>query len=586
MARQFTVRGRIQVDDKATPTVQKVESRMGKFSSFLSAKFAIGAAGAALAIKKLVSGIGAIVGAASRQEDAVRKLNDVLRSMGREAELDSQALQKFAADLERTTVFGDEAIINVQALLASFGGLSSEIFNRTTKAVLDLSKFLGLDLKQSAVQLGKAIGDPITGLNALRRSGISFTKEQQNTIRTLVETNRTLDAQKLILGELERQVSGQAGIKTFSDQIAALRNAFGTLIEKVGDAIIKNDEINRGLAKLREVMVSGKLIERVESLAAGFSSFFASAVKVGQALAPLARHLADVATIGWNLARTAQNLTVLLGKSLWQALVDLKDALGPIGRLFDLIGSAIGKLRGWVVESTDSLKDYTSELAFGEEQLKKTTTATEGLTEEQKKLAAEQAAAKKKEAELTAQTKALEATFEELGVTTETKTKTALEKLEDQEEQLRAAFEAERITLKDLTAGLEAIQTKREELTEAEKQATEATTAQTTAMSGLKNTQDQVKVTNDALVSSFQRVSSEANNVTQAVTMTWQAFDRLVDAQGRAAAVEAALAAGGQLEMGGRRIRLPGGGSRLVSEPGGLFSKRNNFNADGSLRRY
>jgi len=70
------------------------------------------------------------------------------------------------------------------------------------------------------------------------------------------------------------------------------------------------------------------------------------------------------------------------------------------------------------------------------------------------------------------------------------------------------------------------------------------------------------------LSSSLVGVKAELASAEIAAIRTAQAFDRLAAAQGRAAAVDAAVRSGGQLVLGGTRVNLPGGGSRLTSEPG------------------
>lgn len=54
----------------------------------------------------------------------------------------------------------------------------------------------------------------------------------------------------------------------------------------------------------------------------------------------------------------------------------------------------------------------------------------------------------------------------------------------------------------------------------------------------------------------------------QEVRLSAAEFDALAESAGRAAAVQAAVAAGGQVTSGGRRVQLAGGGSRLTSEAG------------------
>ena len=55
---------------------------------------------------------------------------------------------------------------------------------------------------------------------------------------------------------------------------------------------------------------------------------------------------------------------------------------------------------------------------------------------------------------------------------------------------------------------------------------------------------------------------------------TASAFDNQVKQVGRAAAIKSALAGGASLSQKGRRIRFPGGGSRLTSNPGLPSRKR------------
>ncbi len=70
----------------------------------------------------------------------------------------------------------------------------------------------------------------------------------------------------------------------------------------------------------------------------------------------------------------------------------------------------------------------------------------------------------------------------------------------------------------------------------------------------------------DGLIDSSRTARVELLTLGSQVITTAQQFDELAAAQGRAAATSAAVAGGGNLILGGTRIRLPGGGSRLVRE--------------------
>src|SRR5207244_9882201 len=55
-----------------------------------------------------------------------------------------------------------------------------------------------------------ALEDPIRGMTRLRREGVTFTKDQEKQIKTLVEHNRVMDAQKVILRQVNVEFGGQA----------------------------------------------------------------------------------------------------------------------------------------------------------------------------------------------------------------------------------------------------------------------------------------------------------------------------------------------------------------------------------------
>jgi hypothetical protein len=78
--------------------------------------------------------------------------------------------------------------------------------------------------------------DPIRGITALRKGGTTFTAQQQEQIKTLVQSNRLLDAQALILTEVESQYGGAAEAGAlFSDRF---RLGLEQIKETIGIALI------------------------------------------------------------------------------------------------------------------------------------------------------------------------------------------------------------------------------------------------------------------------------------------------------------------------------------------------------------
>jgi hypothetical protein len=99
-----------------------------------------------------------------------------------------------------------ESIQSGENLLLTFRSLKNgvgegnDVFNQATVALVDMARALGKDPQDAAIQLGKALNDPITGMTALRRVGVSFTQDQQKLIKTLAESGDIMGAQKVILG--------------------------------------------------------------------------------------------------------------------------------------------------------------------------------------------------------------------------------------------------------------------------------------------------------------------------------------------------------------------------------------------------
>ena len=140
--------------------------------------------------------------------------NAVLKSTGKAAHVSAKQVEDMAESLMTMSGVDDELIQQGENLLLTFKNIRNEtgrgndIFDQATKAMLDMSVALGQDATSSAIQLGKALNDPVKGVTALRRVGVSFTAAQIKQIKTLVATGKTLQAQKLILRELNQEFGG------------------------------------------------------------------------------------------------------------------------------------------------------------------------------------------------------------------------------------------------------------------------------------------------------------------------------------------------------------------------------------------
>lgn len=187
----------------------------------------------------------AILGATSVQAfrvqaKAIAQVEAGLKSTGSQVGFTSKQLQNMASELQKSTLFGDEQILqDATAQLLTFTNISGDQFARTQQAALDLATRLDGDLKGASIQLGKALNDPVANLSALSRSGIQFSDEQKEVIKSMAETGRLAEAQTLILDELNKQYGGSAEAAAKADGgIQQLVNAFGDLQEEIGKALM------------------------------------------------------------------------------------------------------------------------------------------------------------------------------------------------------------------------------------------------------------------------------------------------------------------------------------------------------------
>jgi hypothetical protein len=166
-------------------------------------------------------------------QSKMAQLEAAVRSTGGAAGQTVKELDDLSQALQRTTTYSDEAVKGAESLLLTFDKIKGVQFAQATKAVADLAARMGGDLQGAAVQVGKALQDPDTGLTALRRSGVSFSEQQIQVIKSLYDTGRAAEAQTIILKELEHEFGGSAAAArdTLGGALTGLKHAFGDLFE-------------------------------------------------------------------------------------------------------------------------------------------------------------------------------------------------------------------------------------------------------------------------------------------------------------------------------------------------------------------
>ena len=317
------------------------------------------------------------VKAAGEKADALRQLNVVLESTRGIAGVTATEAMKIADAMQAVTTFSDEAVISGENLLLTFTGIGKDVFPAAVETMLNMSTALGQDLKSSAIQLGKALQDPILGVTALRRVGVNFNKDQQELIRTLVQTGHTLEAQKLILAELSTEFGGsaKAAAQGFGGQMKQLQNELHEVYAEIGmqivpilkDLVAKIKPIIAGIAEWIKAhpeltkQIAGtalklgllmtflgpllfmvpKIVGAIGFLAGGFKNLFLSLGALGKPLGTVKFGLGQLALVGaaafvgWNIGKLIGEITGL------DHVVE-----GAAAKLIDLLGvaKAVGEL--------------------------------------------------------------------------------------------------------------------------------------------------------------------------------------------------------------------------------------------------
>lgn len=248
---QASIKGLDQQVDKLEKTTKKSAAGFKE----LAGKLAIGIAGiygAIRALRGLTRFMGDAIDKAATQELAEKEVAAALESTGREVEKNTEHFKAYASQLQSATTYGDEQVLSAQAMLLQLTNLDRKGLDRATQGALGLASVYKTDLKAATVLVGKALAG---NYGALSRYGI------------MVERSMTDEQKRIsILEQLAIMYQrAMAETETYQGSIQQLSNVWGDLKEKIGDVIIKNEAIKKGIKYVKkaieEFIASGKIEE-------------------------------------------------------------------------------------------------------------------------------------------------------------------------------------------------------------------------------------------------------------------------------------------------------------------------------------
>ena len=280
----------IDQSQKQVTTMGDKISKFGKAAGV--ALLAAGAAAVAFGAKALLAGE-----AASTSNARIQQINESMGLFGNSTDEVTASLVNYANEVARSTGIDQNAIKATQAKLLTFKEIAitaDEVngnFQRATKAAIDLGAAGFGTAEENAVSLGKALNDPIKGIGALTRNGITFTASEKERIKVLVESNQVGEAQNMILAAIETQVGGTA--EATANATDRIKVGFSQVTETIGMALLPAFE-----------KVTAFLLEQV------FPAFQTYVL-------PIVKQLA--AFIQENFAPLLQNVFIPIVKALLQA---------------------------------------------------------------------------------------------------------------------------------------------------------------------------------------------------------------------------------------------------------------------------
>lgn len=218
-----------QLEKGRKTTENKVDGMIKAFNAILSSAI----------LAAIVKAYKEVVAAGEEALVAEAKVAAVIRATGSAAGYTVPQLSKMADEFSRLSGVDDEVILNAEAVLLTFRNIGRDVFPEATQAALDMSAVMGQDLQSSIVQIGKALNDPIAGISALSRVGVTFSEDQKKMIQSFMEVNDLAGAQGIILGELQSEFGGTAAqMESVTAGGNRLKISWGNLQEELGKNMV------------------------------------------------------------------------------------------------------------------------------------------------------------------------------------------------------------------------------------------------------------------------------------------------------------------------------------------------------------
>ena len=142
-----------------------------------------------------------------------------------------EALQSLAQSLSDVSGMSLESIKNAEALGLTFHDVTGNAFERMITDATDMAAVLGTDVGSAVEKLGRALENPVAGMNNLTRAGVSFTAAEKEQIKAVAQSGDLLGAQNAILDQVESRFKNAAA--TIGDTTTGAWNKFTNALHQL-----------------------------------------------------------------------------------------------------------------------------------------------------------------------------------------------------------------------------------------------------------------------------------------------------------------------------------------------------------------
>ena len=174
-------------------------------------------------------------------DEQIKAETSLRTALGNNAEAFANLAEQ-ARELQKVTIFGDEATLQAQSFLAQLG-LNEQAILRLTPLIQDFATAQGIQLTDAAKLVAKSVG---SSTNALSRYGITI----EGAVGEQERLQSAVDALTVAFGG-----QAEAIAKEGLGPLQQLKNELGDVSEKFGEIILEFiDPLTKGLQKVSEAL--------------------------------------------------------------------------------------------------------------------------------------------------------------------------------------------------------------------------------------------------------------------------------------------------------------------------------------------